>query len=202
MDNLTFGDFKGGVVAKVISKSYFNLLSVVTLLVMFMLASNSFALQVGIGYNNQAPTARIIWNDYFASEISILLVSKSTPNSKATDVTYSINPLIYSIYKNEHGKINIGIKFSQIINSGEYIWLATYPPLVTHWKKYFYGRNYGLDFILPEIEYNLPFVKDLTLISKLGFVLTWYCNESNQITYATNFYGISFLNVGLIYYFN
>lgn len=160
------------------------------------------AVDLGLGYSNNAVTARIQWTNYLGSEISIgynykLLSWGENQNSLFIFLT----PIFMKVYHNEYGNINIGIQYVQHVvyykappayNAADQIISTTV----------FNGNDYKIRIIFPEFEIITPF-HNLFLIAKNGVDFSWdYGSEKDVQNASVGFFGINdLMNLGFNFVF-
>lgn len=162
------------------------------------LCGSLYAADIGIGYNNQAPSIKVWWNESFGSELNISFnYSKQSepypPASTNYNLIYTVTPLIWSFYRNQYGSLSIAARFRNYLVFRQ---TSSYTSLM--------ANDYAVLLALPEMEINVPYVKDLRITGSLGLNFSWYNNDytGKLSSYNLSFTGMSLANFGIFYYFS
>jgi len=164
---------------------------IIILILLLIMSLPVFATEWGAGYNYYGLTGRVWWNETFGSGI----VAMASYSTIYLGCNFSIEPINICIYKKDEGQINIIPRFSFILNKYADMGLPwTNTKLNVH--------EYSASLTVPEIEYAMPFLKNLHLLCGLTFIAHWlytFDGKFNHIDFS--FQPISVGGLGLIYYF-
>jgi hypothetical protein len=160
------------------------LATIITFLFSFPLT----AFQWGVGYNNNGLTSRFWLTENLVSEISINFISYTNHSF----ITTGIKPLSFKIYSDKNSWILLGISVTNNIYIKNNLNSIQFPS--TH--------DCYINLLLPEIEFKIPFVENLSIYTNVGFqcILSFDGNNSFK-SVIFGFYGIGLNSLGIIYYF-
>jgi hypothetical protein len=156
-----------------------------------------YAMEIGAGYDNDAPSVKVWWNESFGSELSAswsYSKNSGSPYTTNSSLVYTVAPLIWSFYKNQYGSLSLSVKFRNYVNFIQY---STGVSRLT-------ANDYAILFYLPEMEIKLPYLDGLRLIGRIGASFSWGYNDYTGTlnNYSLSFSGLSLATFGILYYFN
>lgn len=167
---------------------------IVILILLLIISLPLFAFRWGAGYNKDGLTARFWWNENIVSEVSLGYMG--TPDYMSyynySIITSGIKPISFKVYSDEYSSMLFGVEVSHnffIRNNSN----SDYLPSM---------HEYYINFLLPEIEFKVPFIENLSIYTNLGPQIVLGFSGGSEFRYVRfSFYGFGFNTLGLIYYF-